>query len=128
MAYTKEARPRSQLALDVIFDKHPFLTDRDGTTLELQNDRPGHAGAKLTTREVKVGGLAHAPSGTFTANPAWPGLPGPQPRPLDAARPRHPLGEGDVSGHGILTGDGWQGSPLVATSSHQWWPSGFTSR
>jgi hypothetical protein len=34
----------------------------------------------------------------------------------------------DVSGHGILTGDGRQGSPLVATSSHQWWPSGFTSR
>jgi hypothetical protein len=33
-----------------------------------------------------------------------------------------------VSGHGILTGDGRQGSPLMATSSHQWWPSGFTSR
>lgn len=63
--------PGSQLALDVVFDYHPFVTDRDGTTGELEGDHRRHAGVELTIRDVKAGGLAHVPSGVFNANAAW---------------------------------------------------------
>jgi hypothetical protein len=66
--------PGSQLALDVVFHYHPVATDRDGTMLWLESDHRGHAGVELTIRDVKAGGLAHVPSGKFTANAAWLGL------------------------------------------------------
>jgi hypothetical protein len=45
--------PGSQLALDVIFDYHPFITDREGATLELEADHRRHAVVEM--------GQAHCP-------------------------------------------------------------------
>jgi hypothetical protein len=44
---------------------------RAGITLELESDHRAHAGVELALRDVKAGGLAHVPSGKFTANAAW---------------------------------------------------------
>lgn len=63
--------PGTQLALDVVFDYHPFLTDRQGDTLELEADHRRHATIELIIRDLKAGGLAHLPSGKFCANAAW---------------------------------------------------------
>ena len=62
--------PGSQLALDVVFDYHPFVTDRDGTMLELEPDPREHATVELDIRDLKAGGLAHVPSSKFAANAA----------------------------------------------------------
>ncbi len=63
--------PGSQLALDVVFDYHAILTDRDGGMLELEADHRAHAVVELAIRDVKAGGLAHVPSGKYHANAAW---------------------------------------------------------
>lgn len=63
--------PGSQLALDVVFDYHPILTDRDGHMLAIEVDHRAHAVVELVIRDVKAGGLAHVPSGKFNANAAW---------------------------------------------------------
>ena len=63
--------PGSQLALDVVFDYHAIFTDRDGDMLELEADHRHHAVVELAIRDLKAGGLAHVPSGMFTANAAW---------------------------------------------------------
>jgi hypothetical protein len=63
--------PGSQLALDVVFDYHAILTDRDGPLLEIEADHRAHAVVELAIRDLKAGGLAHVPSGIFTANAAW---------------------------------------------------------
>lgn len=63
--------PGSQLALDVVFDYHALVTDRDGTTLTLEADHRAHAQVELVIRDLKDGPLAHLPSGKFTANAAW---------------------------------------------------------
>ncbi len=63
--------PGSQLALDVVFDYHPFLTDRPGDTVWLEADHRRHAVVELDIRDLKAGGLAHVPSGSFFANAAW---------------------------------------------------------
>ncbi|MDQ3537862.1 MAG: IS1380 family transposase [Actinomycetota bacterium] len=66
--------PGSQLALDVVFDYHALVTDRDGTTLTLEADHRAHAQVELVTRDLKDGPPAHFPSGEFAANGAWLGL------------------------------------------------------
>ncbi len=66
--------PGSQLALDVVFDHHAILTDRDGDMLEVEADHRAHAVIELAIRDLKAGGLAHVPSGVFAANAAWLGL------------------------------------------------------
>jgi hypothetical protein len=67
--------PGSQLALDVVFDYHAFVTDRDGTMLDLEADHRDHAVVELVIRDLKAdAGLAHLPSGRFPANAAWLGL------------------------------------------------------
>jgi hypothetical protein len=63
--------PGSQLALDVVFDYHAILTDRTEPTLVLEADHRAHAVVELAIRDLKAGGLAHVPSGIFTANAAW---------------------------------------------------------
>ena len=60
--------PGSQLAMDVVFDYHTILTDRDGELLEIEADHRAHAVVELAIRDLKAGGLAHVPSGVFTAN------------------------------------------------------------
>jgi hypothetical protein len=51
---------------------HAFVTDRPGTTIWLDADHRRHAVCELAIRDLKAGaGLAHLPSGTFTANAAW---------------------------------------------------------
>jgi len=51
---------------------HAFITDREGTPVGLDTDHRGHAVVELAIRDLKDGaGLAHCPSGTFTANAAW---------------------------------------------------------
>jgi hypothetical protein len=64
--------PGSQLALFCDYDYHPFITDRDGSTLELEADHRRHAEVENTIRDLKYGvGLNHLPSGKFAANAAW---------------------------------------------------------
>jgi hypothetical protein len=51
---------------------HAFLTDRVGTTVELDADHRRHAVVELAIRDLKEGaGLNHCPSGKFFANAAW---------------------------------------------------------
>ena len=51
---------------------HAFVTNRVGTTLELDADHRRHAVCELAIRDLKAGaGLAHLPSGHFAANAAW---------------------------------------------------------
>jgi Transposase DDE domain group 1 len=51
---------------------HAFVTNRVGTTLELDADHRRHAVCELAIRDLKAGaGLAHLPSGQFNANAAW---------------------------------------------------------
>ncbi len=64
--------PGSQLALFVLYDYHPFITDREGSTLELEADHRRHAEIENAIRDLKHGvGLNHLPSGRFAANGAW---------------------------------------------------------
>jgi len=63
--------PGSQLALDVVFAYHAILTDRHQPMLALEADHRAHAVVELAIRDLKAGGLAHVPSGIFTANAAW---------------------------------------------------------
>jgi Transposase DDE domain group 1 len=64
--------PGSQLALDVVFDDHPFITNREGLTLELEADHRRHAEVEPAICDLKHGlGLEHLPSGRFAANAAW---------------------------------------------------------
>lgn len=64
--------PGSQLALDVVFDYHAIVTDRDGDLLELEADHRQHAVVEQTIADLKHhAGLAHLPSGKFAANAAW---------------------------------------------------------
>jgi hypothetical protein len=51
---------------------HAFVTDRVGTTVELDQDQRRHAVVELCIRDLKAGvGLRHCPSGKFNANAAW---------------------------------------------------------
>ncbi len=64
--------PGTQLALFAEFGYHPFVTDRAGSTLELEADHRAHAQVETAIRDLKEGsGLAHLPSGRFAANAAW---------------------------------------------------------
>jgi Transposase DDE domain group 1 len=64
--------PGSQLALFCDYDYHPFVTDRQGATLELEADHRRHAEVENVIRDLKYGvGLNHLPSGRFAANAAW---------------------------------------------------------
>ncbi len=64
--------PGSQLALFTEFSYHALVTDREGTTLELEADHRRHAEVEEVIRDLKEGaGLAHLPSGRFAANAAW---------------------------------------------------------
>ena len=64
--------PGSQLALFCAYDYHPFITDRAGSTLELEADHRRHAEVENVIRDLKYGvGLNHLPSGKFAANAAW---------------------------------------------------------
>ena len=51
---------------------HAFVTDRDGSAIELDADHRRHAVCELAIRDLKDGaGLRHCPSGVFLANAAW---------------------------------------------------------
>jgi hypothetical protein len=51
---------------------HAFITDREGTAVELDADHRAHARVELAIRDLKEGaGLCHCPSGRFGANAAW---------------------------------------------------------
>jgi hypothetical protein len=64
--------PGSQLALFTTYDYHPFITDRAGSTLELEADHRRHAEVEPAICDLKHGaGLQHLPSGRFAANAAW---------------------------------------------------------
>jgi Transposase DDE domain group 1 len=64
--------PGSQLEAFVLYDYHPFITDREGPTLELEADHRRHAEIENAIRDLKYGvGLNHLPSGRFAANGAW---------------------------------------------------------
>ena len=63
--------PGSQLALFTKWEYHPFITDREGTTIELEADHRRHAEVELVIRDLKDGPWAHMPSGRFGANAAW---------------------------------------------------------
>ena len=64
--------PPTQLSLFTTYDLHPFPTDRDGDTLDLEADHRRHAEVENAIRDLKEGtGLNHLPSGRFAANAAW---------------------------------------------------------
>ncbi len=63
--------PGSQLALFTTWDCHAFVTDRDLPLAEVEADHRRHAVVEQTIAELKSAGLAHLPSGKFTANAAW---------------------------------------------------------
>jgi len=64
--------PGSQLALDVAFSYHAIITDRTGPVLTVEADHRRHAIVEHTIADLKHhAGLAHLPSGRFTANAAW---------------------------------------------------------
>jgi hypothetical protein len=51
---------------------HAFVTNRTGHAVTLDADHRAHAVVELAIRDLKAGaGLAHCPSGIFTANAAW---------------------------------------------------------
>jgi hypothetical protein len=51
---------------------HAFLTDLDGTTVEVDQFHRQHAVVELAIRDLKEGaGLEHVPSGNFHANSVW---------------------------------------------------------
>jgi hypothetical protein len=50
---------------------HAFVTDRDGALVDLEADHRRHAIVEQSIAELKSTGLAHLPSGRFTANAAW---------------------------------------------------------
>lgn len=50
---------------------HAFISDRNGTAVELDEQHRAHAVVELAIRELKAEGLAHCPSGHFHANGAW---------------------------------------------------------
>jgi hypothetical protein len=67
---TKLADP--QPALFPTFRFHAFITNRDGDAVALDADHRRHAVVELAIRDLKEGsGLAHCPSGNFSANGAW---------------------------------------------------------
>jgi hypothetical protein len=57
--------------LFAVWRYHAFVTDRQGTTADLDVDHRRHAQVELVIRELKAGPLAHCPSGRFNANAAW---------------------------------------------------------
>jgi hypothetical protein len=64
--------PGSQLALDVVFDYHAILTDRDGPLVDVEAAHRRHAVVEHVIADLKHhAGLAHLPSGRFAANAAW---------------------------------------------------------
>jgi len=63
--------PGSQLALFTTWDYHAFVTNRAGDFLDLEADHRRHAIVEQRIAELKSAGLAHLPSGKFTANAAW---------------------------------------------------------
>jgi hypothetical protein len=64
--------PGSQLALDVAFSYHAYITDRDGQLLDIEADHRRHAVVEQVIADLKGGcGLAHLPSGRFAANAGW---------------------------------------------------------
>ena len=63
--------PGSQLALFSTYEYHALVTDRAGTTIQLEADHRRHAEVELVIRDLKAGPWAHMPSGSFGANSAW---------------------------------------------------------
>lgn len=61
-----------QQALFPVYDYHPFITDRDGSAIDLDTDHRAHAEVELTIRDLKHSmGLAHLPTKSFGGNAAW---------------------------------------------------------
>ena len=62
----------TQLKLWPDWRHHGFVTDLDGTTVEVDLFHRRHAVVELAIRDLKEGaGLDHVPSGNFHANSAW---------------------------------------------------------
>jgi hypothetical protein len=63
---------RAQQRLWPDWRHHAFLTDLDGTTIDVDKFHRHHAVVELAIRDLKEGGgLEHVPSGNFHANSAW---------------------------------------------------------
>jgi hypothetical protein len=61
-----------QLKLWPDWRHHAFLTDLDGTAVDVDRFHRHHAVVELAIRDLKEGaGLEHVPSGNFHANSAW---------------------------------------------------------
>jgi hypothetical protein len=67
---TRLVGPQAKLWPD--WRHHAFVTNRIGTTVDLDADHRRHAVVELAIRDLKEGaGLCHCPSGKFFANSAW---------------------------------------------------------
>lgn len=63
--------PGSQLALFTTWQYHAFVTDREEELTQVEAEHRRHAVVEQSIAELKSAGLAHLPSGKFTANAAW---------------------------------------------------------
>ena len=63
--------PGSQLALFEAYEYHAFVTDMEGSAVDLDAYHRAHAEVELVIRDLKEGPWAHMPSGRFGANAAW---------------------------------------------------------
>lgn len=74
----RRLRPRTgQLELDTdIWRHHGIFTDRIEPMLTVEAEHREHAIIEQVIADLKAGPLAHAPSGSFTANGAWLALAG----------------------------------------------------
>jgi hypothetical protein len=67
---TRLVGPQAKLWPD--WRPHAFVSNRTGTSVELDADHRRHAVVELAIRDLKEGsGLCHCPSGNFFANSAW---------------------------------------------------------
>jgi hypothetical protein len=64
--------PSIEAPLFPTFSYHPFITDRSGDIVELDEFHRDHARIERVIKDLKYhGGLNHFPSGRFGANGAW---------------------------------------------------------
>ena len=66
--------PGSQLALFEAYEYHAFVTDMEGSAVDLDAYHRAQAEVELVIRDLKEGPWAHMPSGRFGANAASPRL------------------------------------------------------
>jgi Transposase DDE domain group 1 len=69
-----DATPQGQGELFTLYRYHATFTDSSLPLMEVEADHRRHAAVEQVIADIKGGPFAHAPSGDFQANAAWPAL------------------------------------------------------